>query len=407
MNQFSTWNENELDRLLALSNLGIDYYEPKQGLDFLTELAAKVSGTEISLINLIDSFTQWSVSTYGIEINQMPREDSVCQYTIQSNGGHGFEVDDLAKDIRFKDKFYVAGAPNLRYYMGVPLTSPEGYNLGALCVMDPNLMRLSDGVKDILRLIAQQIVDRLRVNNMVVNLKAKCTASELNQKKLAHDIRGPIGGILGLSNLMLDEEQTLERSEMEEYVGMIRQSSLSLLDLSNDILGRELRGDSRKVPQLGEDETNLVKLRDTIVQLLTPQLRVKKINFEALVDEENKYESFSKLYVLQILGNLLSNSIKFTETGGLIVLNLKLIREQFDLILAIEVSDTGLGMSQEKVGEILRGEIPSTQKGTGGEQGFGLGLTLVSQLVKEKNGNLQIHSEPGKGTSFKIEMQVN
>ncbi|WPR76540.1 GAF domain-containing sensor histidine kinase [Algoriphagus sp. NG3] len=407
MNQISSWNENELDRLLALSNLGIDYYEPKQGLNFLTELAAKVSGTEISLINLIDSFTQWSVSTYGIEINQMPREDSVCQYTIQSNGGYGFEVDDLAQDIRFKDKFYVAGAPNLRYYMGVPLTSPEGYNLGALCVMDPNLMQLSEGVKDILRLIALQIVDRLRVNNLVVNLKAKYSASELNQKKLAHDIRGPIGGILGLSNLILDDEQPLEKGEMEEYVGMIKQSSHSLLDLSNDILGKEFRGDARKVPQPGEDETNLVKLRETIVQLLAPQLKVKKIKFEVVLEEENKYEVFSKLYVLQILGNLLSNSIKFTETGGSIVLNLKLIREQFDLILAIEVCDTGLGMAQEKVGEILRGEIPSIQKGTGGEQGFGLGLTLVSQLVKERNGNLQIYSELGKGTSFKIEMQVN
>ncbi|MGX7835659.1 sensor histidine kinase, partial [Campylobacter fetus subsp. venerealis] len=100
-----------------------------------------------------------------------------------------------------------------------------------------------------------------------------------------------------------------------------------------------------------------------------------------------------------VLGNLLSNSIKFTETGGSIVLRLKLIRQQFDLILAIEVRDTGLGMSEEKVGEILRGEIPSIQTGTGGEQGFGLGLTVVSQLVKERKGSLQIDSEPGKGTS--------
>ncbi len=61
MNDISL-KESELDRLLALSNLGIDYYEPNQGLNYLTQLAAKVAGAEISLVTLLDSFTQWSVS---------------------------------------------------------------------------------------------------------------------------------------------------------------------------------------------------------------------------------------------------------------------------------------------------------------------------------------------------------
>ncbi|MGX7836040.1 hypothetical protein ACWKSR_12890, partial [Campylobacter fetus subsp. venerealis] len=79
------------------------------------------------------------------------------------------------------------------------------------------------------------------------------------------------GGILGLSSLILDDEHPLEKEEMVEYVGMIKESSQSLLDLSNDILGKEFRGDARKVPQLGEDETNLVKLKETTIQLVAPQ----------------------------------------------------------------------------------------------------------------------------------------
>ena len=113
MNQISSFHENELDRLLALSNLGIDYYEPKQGLNYLTELAAKICGTEISLVNLIDSFTQWSVSSYGMDISQMPREESVCQYTIHTSSNEGLEVKDLRDDERFKNMFYVKGSPNL------------------------------------------------------------------------------------------------------------------------------------------------------------------------------------------------------------------------------------------------------------------------------------------------------
>lgn len=406
MNQISSLHESELERLLALSNLGIDYYEPKQGLNFLTELAAKICGTEISLVNLIDSFTQWSVSSFGIEINQMPREDSVCQYTIQTESNEGLEVGDLSVDERFKDKFYVKDAPNLRYYMGVPLTSPEGYNLGALCVMDSQMKHLSEDVKDVLRMIARQIVDRLRVNNLVANLKNKLKESELSQKKLAHDIRGPIGGIIGLADLILDEEVVPNSNEIMEYSEMIKQSSLSLIDLSKDILTKEFDGISLLSCDLKEGETNLLKLKETISHLLAPQVKVKNINFSVILNHENQFESFSKLYVLQILGNLLSNSIKFTKAGGEIVVLMNLKRNELDLLLELRVEDNGKGMSSSKVGEILD-EGTSTDEGTRGETGFGLGLRLVKQLVNQQNGSMEIDSTLGEGTKFIIKMKVN
>lgn len=406
MNQISALNETELERLLALSNLGIDYYEPKQGLNFLTELAAKICGTEISLVNLIDSFTQWSVSSYGLDITQIPREDSVCQYTIQSYKNEGFEVEDLREDERFKNKFYVKDAPNLRYYMGVPLTSPEGYNLGALCVMDSHMKNLSNDEKENLRLIARQIVDRLRVNNLVVNLKNKVTESELNQKKLAHDIRGPISGVIGLADLILDEEIQASSEEVLEYAEMIKQSSLSLLDLSKDILSKGFDENSHRSRELKEGETNLVKLKETIVRLLAPQIKVKNIIFNVVLDQENQFESFVKQYVLQILGNLLSNSIKFTKAGGEITVKMNLKRSELDLYLELQVEDNGTGMSSSKVEEILD-DGTSTDKGTHGEIGFGLGLNLVKQLVNQQNGTMEIDSTLGVGTTFKIKMKVN
>ncbi|MFC5624041.1 GAF domain-containing sensor histidine kinase [Algoriphagus winogradskyi] len=406
MNQISSLQENELDRLLALSNLGIDYYEPKQGLNYLTELAAKISGTEISLVNLIDSFTQWSVSSYGIDITQMPREDSVCQYTIQPFSGESFEVKDLSTDARFKNKFYVKDAPNLRYYMGVPLTSPEGYNLGALCVMDSQMMHLSEDVKELLKLIARQIVDRLRVNNLVANLKNKVKEAELNQQKLAHDIRGPISGVIGLADLILDEKLAPSPEEIMDYTDMIKQSSLSLLDLSKDILSKSYDENSNRSRNLKEGETNLVKLKETLMRLLAPQIRIKNIDFTVKLDQENQFESFSKLYVLQILGNLLSNSIKFTKTGGEISVLMNLKRKELDLILELIVKDNGIGMSSDKVEEIFDGGT-SPDEGTHGEIGFGLGLNLVKKLVSQQNGTLEIESKLGVGTKFKIEMKVN
>ncbi|MEB2782383.1 ATP-binding protein [Algoriphagus sp. C2-6-M1] len=406
MNQKSSLNEDELDRLLALSNLGVDYYDPKHGLNHLTELAAKIAGTEISFINLIDSFTQWSVSSYGFEIDQMPREDSVCQYTIHTNPEEGFEVEDLSADERFKNKFYVKGEPNLRYYMGVPLTSPEGYNLGALCVMDSGLKNLSEHVKENLKLIAKQIVDRLQVNNLVANLMDNVKQSELTQKKLAHDIRGPIGGIIGLSDLILDEDDLIERTEIVEYAEMIRQSSMSLLDLSKSILTQEFDGSSHLIRDFSEGDTNLYKLKEAMLKLLAPQSTVKDIGLTIELCEDNQFVSFSKKYVLQILGNLLSNSIKFTNPGGEISVLMNLKRLELDLILELCVEDNGMGMSAAKIKEIQE-EGTSTNIGTHGEVGFGLGLNLVKQLVKQQEGSMEINSELGVGTKFRIEMKVN
>lgn len=75
--------DREFDRLLQLLDYDMDSSGLESSLKDLTKLAAKVAGTSISLVNLIDSYTQWSVAAEGLSIVQMPREDSVCQYTIK------------------------------------------------------------------------------------------------------------------------------------------------------------------------------------------------------------------------------------------------------------------------------------------------------------------------------------
>jgi len=136
--------ENEMERLMSLVELDVDYSDHQQSFKDLAKLAAKVTGTKISLVNLIDSLTQWTISNYGMDVEQMLREDSVCQYTIMETDH--FEVDDLMSDERFKDKDYVTGAPNLRYYYGVPLKTVNGHQIGALCVLDYE-RKLIDPVK--------------------------------------------------------------------------------------------------------------------------------------------------------------------------------------------------------------------------------------------------------------------
>jgi hypothetical protein len=104
--------KDESDRLLQPSDYDLDYDGLEGNLKDLARLVAKVAETDVSLINLIDSYTQWSVATEGVPAIQMPREDSVCQCTIMDD--QSFEVKDLSKDKRVKDKSYVKEDPNLK-----------------------------------------------------------------------------------------------------------------------------------------------------------------------------------------------------------------------------------------------------------------------------------------------------
>jgi len=86
--------ENEYERVLNLSDFNLDYSNFQDNFKDLAKLAASVAGTPISLVNLIDSYTQWTISNYGLDLEQMPREDSVCQYTIKYDE-KPFEIEDL------------------------------------------------------------------------------------------------------------------------------------------------------------------------------------------------------------------------------------------------------------------------------------------------------------------------
>jgi signal transduction histidine kinase len=386
--------KNEMERLTSLSEYDLDYSDLESNFKDLTFLAAKVTGTPISLINLIDSYTQWTISSHGLDINQMPREDSVCQYTILEDAP--FEVKNLTIDERFKDNFYVADEPQLKYYLGVPLKTNNGVNIGALCVLDSNLKEISPEKVELLKIIANEIVNRLNALKVIEGLKNRLLESKETNKRVAHDIRGPIGGIIGLAQLISDQGDENKLDEVLEFIKLIQKSGTSLLELADEILTED-----KKTIQLQSNEFNLLVLKEKLEKLYAPQALNKKINFEVLLNDKVAQVPFSKDKLLQIIGNLVSNALKFTPRGGSVkvILDLKLIEQK--KFLNITVSDSGEGLTQEKIQEILSGSANSTN-GTGGETGYGFGLALVKHLIASLKGNFAIDSTVANGASFKI-----
>jgi signal transduction histidine kinase len=398
---------NELQRLLLLSDFDLDYSNLDDYLKDLSILAANIAGTQVCLINLLDHCTQWSVSTHNLEIKQMPREDSVCQFTIWEEDH--FEIKDLTQDERFKSKNYVKEDPLLKYYLGVPLKTDDGINIGALCVMDREKKELNSQQIQSLQLLAKQVIFRLQALKEIDDLKNKLSGTSERYRKVAHDIRGPIGGIMGLAEMVCMKGQRNDLNQVLDDMSLIQKSCESLLEVSKDILENKpkdfLDFESKSIDP--NRQFNLVSLREKLSDMFMPQAKCKNVSLEFNVTDKFHKIQFSKTKLLQIAGNLISNAIKFTPHDGRVrvSINLTLLEDANSAELQFIVEDSGKGLSDHNFYAIHEGSSFSLQ-GTEGEMGYGYGLVFTQALVYEMKGKLQILSTPLGGACFSVTLPV-
>ena len=133
---------SEPERLAALERYALLDTPAEQAFDRITALAAKLFGTPIAWISLVDANRVWHKSNYGIDTAKSPRDGAFCAYTIL--GSDPFIVPDAAADLRFAHSPLVTGPTHIRFYAGAPLVTPEGLNLGSLCVADTAPRALSE-----------------------------------------------------------------------------------------------------------------------------------------------------------------------------------------------------------------------------------------------------------------------
>lgn len=235
------------------------------------------------------------------------------------------------------------------------------------------------------------------------NLQEKIKELSQTQRNLSHDIRGPVSGIIGLSELIKEHESDSngDLKDIMKLTDLIYKSGLSVLELADEILD----ANREELNHLKTDlnEYDLVTFKEKLRQLYTPQAVSKQVDLIINCDEENSQIPFSKHRLLQITGNLISNAIKFTPKDGIVTVNLSLTKLKDRNRLKIEVSDTGIGIDEEQLKLIKSGNSEST-RGTSGERGFGFGLPLVKHLVDSSQGTIEVTSELGKGSTFRVEL---
>jgi CheY-like chemotaxis protein/nitrogen-specific signal transduction histidine kinase len=216
---------------------------------------------------------------------------------------------------------------------------------------------------------------------------------------MSHEIRTPLNGVLGMAQSLHGDHLT---DAQREKVSIILDSGTMLMALLNDVLDlSKVEAGKLEITPVDDD------LRDSIgraAMLFRPVADEKGIVLDIDVDEAvPRRLRFDPVRVRQCVSNLFSNAIKFTETGGRVVLRLETGNlPDGGYLVTITISDTGIGMSQETLSKLFSHFVQADESTSRRFGGTGLGLAISRQLARAMGGDIDVTSEYGKGSSFRL-----
>ena len=257
--------------------------------------------------------------------------------------------------------------------------------------------------------ISRDITDRkdlqARVQDSLSALQAsRESLAQLNAQKdrlfsvLSHDLRSPFTSILGFCEILVTDGDTLSETERKEFLTYIRDAAQRQLALLNRLLDWSRLETGRIKLDIQE-----IELNSLVKSCLTTHLgtsRQKEITLRSTLPAMTKVRG-DQVLLMQVFNNLLGNALKFTPHGGVISIDLA---EEKDDEWVLAVRDTGRGIPKDDLKKLFKVEEKYTRPGLDGEQGTGLGLSLVYEIVKQHNGSITVDSELGQGTTFTIRL---
>ncbi len=242
-------------------------------------------------------------------------------------------------------------------------------------------------------------LERNRLNKNLRNMVRELT--DLNRMKdnllavCSHDLRSPLNGILGFADLLLEKEYLA--SEDRESLNHIKSSGNILLGLINDIL--DLSKAKAEKAELKMDPIHLSQVIKTSIQSLSRMAAGKSqtVQYENLCEQTVIMGNASGLG--RVFNNLLSNAIKFTPENGEIKI---VIEPRSNGRADVKVIDSGIGIPEEKIPYLFDQFTKTSQSGTRGEVGTGLGMSIVKEILEKHTVPISVKSTMGKGTCFTL-----
>jgi len=251
--------------------------------------------------------------------------------------------------------------------------------------------------------ITEMVTMQTDLRNAIEAAETASNAKSDFLSRMSHEIRTPMNAIIGMTRIA---ENTDEISKMHYCLGKIDEASKHLLGLINDIL--DLSKIEANKLEIVSEQFNIEQVLEKVCTVVTVKMEEKKQQFFISVDKNLPPNIISdELRITQVITNLLTNAVKFTDEGGSIKLNIfEKERRDDKWIIQFSITDNGIGMSKEQQSRMFQA-FEQAEGGTARKYGgTGLGLAICKRLVEMMNGEIWLESELGKGTTFSFTIEA-
>ena len=256
-----------------------------------------------------------------------------------------------------------------------------------------NWKRSKRDIKIVNALNRQVSLQKVDLEKSLDDLKASISEKDRILRAVAHDLRNPIGGIASLTLAMEDDDFTPEQREL---INLIRETSNDTLELISELL--EVTNDGKST--LKKELVDINTLTGKSVDLLRFKASEKNQQIDLQVLQQPGELLISREKIGRVLGNLITNAIKFSPRGGVISVCIRDLKRDVE----ISVKDNGIGIPENMQREIFNMFTEAKRPGTAGEKSFGLGLSISKQIVESHNGTIWVESKPGSGSTFYVRL---
>lgn len=251
---------------------------------------------------------------------------------------------------------------------------------------------------------ARDITQRIQDEEEIKRKNDELIKSNIEKDKffsiIAHDLKSPFNGLLGLSEMLADEVDQFSIEDIQKVAKSMKTSATYLFKLLENLLewSRMQRGVMKNVPETCQ----LTAFFEQALLLNSSLISNKELVIRNLIPVDFQVSADTHM-LNSVLRNLISNAIKFTKSKGTIVINAIKIT---DKLTHISIKDTGIGISEDEMSTLFKIDSISSSPGTDGETGTGLGLVLCKEYIERNGGKIWIDSELGKGTTVNFTLKT-
>lgn len=383
--------------------LSLDVNSPKNKLENFLKRTKKILNAENAILLFQHEPYAWSHDKNNIFAScQLPSDCSESLFKLLAHSTLTSQHPNVVQ-------YNACISKNIKQYqrtIAFPLLSKNNQIIGQIVLLDDKASSFEAESCDLVESLIVDLIEYLELKTEFLALQESYEElSALNFSKtkffqiIAHDLRAPFHGLIGFSEVLAKELDTLDTAGVESIATYLNDTAESTYHLLENLLNWAMAEGGRFIYQ--PINFSLQQASNIVVNVLTSFAMSKKIQLIDRIPADLKV--FADLnMVTSVLQNLVSNALKFTPIDGTGKVILSAER-QSDYI-CFYVQDSGLGMNNIQIKNIFEPKLKTSLKGTAGEKGTGLGLMLCKRFVELNNGSISVSSREGQGTLFSVQL---